>query len=228
MDPEHIDEPSLYNGTVFNPYWPSACPYITSVGATQLNHGETVNDPETVMYQPTFRDGDYPYAMFGSAGGFSNYFPMPEYQKSAVNDYLSNYNPGYPSYIYKGKDSVGAGGGLYAKGGRGMPDVSANGAKLQVYVNGALGPYYGTSLSSPIFASLITLINNERHKAGKGPVGFINPVLYANPQVFNDITTGHAAGCLTDGYSATPGWDPTTGLGTPNYPDLLAVFMKLP
>lgn len=180
------------------------------------------------MYQPSVGSGPIPYAIFGSAGGFSNYFPMPGYQKSAVNNYLSNYNPGYKSYVYTGKDSVGAGGGLYAKGGRGMPDVSANGAKLSVFVNGELGKYFGTSLSSPIFASLITLINNERTKAGKGPVGFINPVLYANPQVFNDITIGNAAGCLTEGFSAVPGWDPTTGLGTPNYPDLLAVFMKLP
>lgn len=153
---------------------------------------------------------------------------MPGYQKSAVNEYLSNYNPGYPSYVYTGKDSVGSGGGIYAKGGRGMPDVSANGAKLATYINGELTKTYGTSLAAPIFASLITLINNERTKAGKGSVGFINPVLYAHPEVFTDITIGHASGCLTDGYSAVPGWDPTTGLGTPNYPALLQVFMDLP
>ena len=72
------------------------------------------------------------------------------------------------------------------------------------------------------------MVNQQRTKAGKGPVGFINPVLYAHTEIFNDITLGFAAGCLTRGYSAVPGWDPTTGLGTPNYPTLLEVFMSLP
>lgn len=50
---------------------------------------------------------------------------------------------------------------------------------------------------------------------------------YANPQVFHDITTGNNPGCNTNGFSASEGWDPVTGLGTPNYPALLDVFMNL-
>jgi tripeptidyl-peptidase I len=57
------------------------------------------------------------------------------------------------------------------------------------------------------------LINEKRIAAGKGPVGFINPVLYENPGALNDITTGKNPGCGTNGFSAVPGWDPVTGLG---------------
>lgn len=81
---------------------------------------------------------------------------------------------------------------------------------------------------TPIVASIIALINNARLDAGKGPVGFINPVIYANPHAFNDITTGDNPGCGTNGFNATKGWDPVTGLGTPNYEKLLKVFMALP
>lgn len=59
-------------------------------------------------------------------------------------------------------------------------------------------------------------------------MGFINPVLYANPSALNDITKGSNPGCGTKGFKAVKGWDPLTGLGTPNYVQLLSVFMALP
>ena len=51
---------------------------------------------------------------------------------------------------------------------------------------------------------------------------------YANPQVLHDITVGNNSGCNTEGFVASPGWDPVTGLGTPNYPAMLALYMSLP
>jgi tripeptidyl-peptidase-1 len=71
-------------------------------------------------------------------------------------------------------------------------------------------------------------INEERLAAGKSTVGFVNPVLYANPGILNDVTKGSNPGCGTDGFSAVSGWDPATGLGTPNYPKMLKLFMSLP
>ncbi len=71
----------------------------------------------------------------------------------------------------------------------------------------------GTSASAPIFASLINRINEQRLNAGKGTLGFLNPALYANPSMLNDITNGTNPGCDTEGFSAVPGWDPVTGLG---------------
>lgn len=85
---------------------------------------------------------------------------------------------------------------------------------------------YGTSLACPLWASIITLINGERSKAGQPPVGFINPALYAHPEAFTDITLGTNPGCGTQGFPASPGRDPSTGLGTPVYPKLLEVFMN--
>ena len=54
--------------------------------------------------------------------------------------------------------------------GRGYPDISANGATFPTYVNQTLQHYYGTSLSTPLWAAVITLINTERQAVGKGPV----------------------------------------------------------
>ena len=85
-----------------------------------------------------------------------------------------------------------------------------------------------TSASAPTVGSIISLINEQRIASGKKTVGFINPVLYANPSAMNDITSGNNPGCGTSGFSAVPGWDPVTGLGTPNYPALSKVFMALP
>ena len=48
---------------------------------------------------------------------------------------------------------------------------------------------------------------------GRGPVGFINPVIYQHPEAFTDITKGKNPGCNTEGFPASEGWDPITGLG---------------
>jgi hypothetical protein len=48
-------------------------------------------------------------------------------------------------------------------------------------------------------------------------VGFLNPILYANPEIFNDITDGNNLVCNgAPAFYCTKGWDPVTGLGTPN------------
>lgn len=111
---------------------------------------------------------------------------------------------------------------------QGYPDVSANGAYMLAFINQTVVHEFGTSLASPIWASVITLINQQRTLAGKGPVGFVNPVLYANPWALNDITNGSNPDCGSAGFHAVEGWDPVTGLGTPNYERLLELFLRLP
>jgi len=83
-------------------------------------------------------------------------------------------------------------------------------------------------LASPLFASVLTLLNQERAAVGKGSIGFVNPVLYRNDHVLNDITAGTNLGCGTEGFHAVEGWDPATGLGTPNYPKMKDLFLSLP
>jgi subtilase family serine protease len=71
----------------------------------------------------------------------------------------------------------------------------------------------GISGSTPIFASIINRINEMRLNAGKNALGFLNPALYSNSEMFNDIVNGTNPGCGTHGFSAVLGWDPVTGLG---------------
>ncbi|KAG9244975.1 hypothetical protein BJ878DRAFT_420204 [Calycina marina] len=58
---------------------------------------------------------------------------------------------------------------------------------------------FGTSASNPVFASIIISINIKRMHAGKGLVGFINSVLYANPGIINTVPTGANQGYGVDG-----------------------------
>ncbi|KAK7045103.1 family S53 protease-like protein [Favolaschia claudopus] len=73
----------------------------------------------------------------------------------------------------------------------------------------------GTSFSSPIFASIVALVNERLIEAGKPVLGFLNPWIYANQDAFTDITEGHNSGfeCPTTSvaFNATKGWDPLTG-----------------
>lgn len=92
------------------------------------------------------------------------------------------------------------------------------------------------SASSPTFAAVISLINNARLSKGKKPLGFLNPWLYSvGKEGLNDIVHGGSTGCTGEsaysglktsfvpyaGWNATIGWDPATGLGTPNLQKLL-------
>lgn len=190
---------------VYNPSFPT-CPYITSVGATRLYNGQTINDKESAMEATEIDTG------FSSTGGFANYFPVPKYQKSAADGYFAKYSPDLPYYYSNANaTNTGAGGGIYNRVGRGLPDVSANGANFRMFNDLQLSHFFGTSLSAPIWGAIITLINQERTVIGKGPVGFLNPVLYENPWMFNDIVNGSNANCGSAGFKAVPGWDPVTG-----------------
>ncbi|KAI1331465.1 subtilisin-like protein [Xylariaceae sp. FL0255] len=233
-----LNDNGTYNdGTSGNfvPSFPSGCPYVLSVGATQIRNGtnnvaQLVHEgkqPEVTMELYLTPDGfvgtDFPIggdpigsSIFSSSGGFSNVFPLPSYQAAAVTAYNEKYAPNY--------------GGKYNATGRarGFPDISSNGAWLSIVVDGEFSMVFGTSCAAPTIAALLGLINGERLKVGKKSVGFINPTLYKNPQILNDVTLGGNPGCGTYGFNAEPGWDPATGLGTPNFPKMLELFLSLP
>ena len=191
---------------MFNPSFPGTCPYITSVGATQVKPNATVLQPEEAAELVIY-----------SGGGFSNVFGTPSYQKSAVETYFAEHKPSYGSDRYNTSQTS-----------RGIPDVSANGVNYVIAIDGVFSYVYGTSASTPTFGSVITLLNAARLDVGKSTVGFINPVLYANPGMMNDITSGGNQGCGTPGFTAVKGWDPVTGLGTPNFPKMVARWLTLP
>jgi kumamolisin len=96
-----------------------------------------------------------------------------------------------------------------AGGGRGVPDVAGNAdpeTGYQVRVDGSDMVIGGTSAVAPLWAALIARLNQIKGS----PLGFINEALYANPSGLSDITSGN-----NGSFSAGPGWDPTTGLGSP-------------
>ncbi|KAH9917405.1 peptidase S8/S53 domain-containing protein [Epithele typhae] len=118
--------------------------------------------------------------------------------------------------------------GTFNATGRAYPDIATNGLNYSVAINGALTLVAGTSASTPTFASLVSAINDTRLAAGKAPVRWINPALYAFADAFNDVTVGNNSGCNTIGFAAVAGWDPASGLGTPDFQKLLSRFLELP
>ncbi|GIK05611.1 tripeptidyl-peptidase sed1 [Aspergillus viridinutans] len=207
----------LSDGKVFAPDFPATCPYLTAVGGTYLPLGA---DPR--------KDEEVAVTSFPSGGGFSNIYQRADYQQQAVEDYFSRADPGYPFYESVDNSSFAENGGIYNRIGRAYPDVAAIGDNVVIFNKGLPTRIGGTSAAAPVFAAILTRINEERLAVGKSTVGFVNPVLYAHPEVFNDITQGSNPGCGTQGFSAAKGWDPVTGLGTPNYPAMLDLFMSQP
>ena len=102
-----------------------------------------------------------------------------------------------------------------------IPDVAAQADLFRIFLSGRPISIGGTSAASPTFAGIVSLLNSARLSKGLPPLGFLNPLVYAlqafTPSAFNDITTGNNPGCGTPGFNATKGWDPVTGLGTPNF-----------
>ncbi|KAJ3740978.1 peptidase S8/S53 domain-containing protein [Lentinula detonsa] len=146
-----------------------------------------------------------------SGGGFSNYFARPAYQDAAVAAFLDN----LPNGTFAG---------LFNPNGRAFPDVAAQADNFQVIIGGETGLIGGTSAASPTFAGFVALLNDARLKAGLPSLGFLNPLFYSTAiSGFNDITSGNAPGCGTEGFNATVGWDPVTGLGTPDVGKLVAL-----
>ncbi|KAF7586002.1 hypothetical protein BBP40_009725 [Aspergillus hancockii] len=204
------------DGKVFAPDFPATCPYLTTTGGTYLPPGADVHEHQE---QAT--------TSFASGGGFSNIYNRPDYQNTAVEQYFANTKLSYPYYESVDNSSFAANGGIYNRIGRAYPDVAAIADNILVFNKGLPTLIGGTSAGAPVFAALLTRINEERLAAGKSTVGFVNPVLYAHPEVFHDVTKGSNEGCGTEGFPAAAGWDPVTGLGTPNYPELLELFMSL-
>eukprot|EP00037_Helgoeca_nana_P008987 m.79222 g.79222 ORF g.79222 m.79222 type:complete len:547 (-) comp19276_c0_seq1:259-1899(-) len=187
----------------FHPSFPACCPAATAVGSTQLT-AEGVEDS----------------AVSFSGGGFTptEYFTRAanaSWQSAAVAAYLASTVEFPPQK-------------LWDRDGRGIPDVSTVGVDFTIIASGQAQGVSGTSASTPTFAGIIALVNDKLMAAGKKPLGFLNPFLYGNPGMFRDITKGYnngGGGLFKKGFYATRGWDPLTGLGTPNYPAMKAAAL---
>lgn len=132
-----------------------------------------------------------------TGGGVSEVFALPTYQQAAKV-------PAAPNGF----------------SGRGVPDVAADAdpeSGYNVVVDGQQSVIGGTSAVAPLWAGLLARINQS---LGKN-VGYVNALLYSGSveATFHDITSGS-----NGDYSAGPGWDACTGLGTPDGAKLLAAL----
>ena len=132
-----------------------------------------------------------------TGGGVSNFFALPSWQANAKVPAPS------------GKT-----------GGRGVPDVAGNAdptTGYQVRYDGSPTVLGGTSAVAPLWAGLVAIANQQLGTQ----VGYLNPIIYtAKPAAtFNDITVGN-----NGAFSAGPGWDACTGLGSPNAAKLIPLL----
>jgi subtilase family serine protease len=195
---------------------PASDPLVTGVGGTTLSADVDGNyQGETAWTEGIFTGCNAPANAADdincSGGGFSDLFAKPSFQKSMV----------------KGKV------------GRGVPDVAynagVNGGVLTVcsICNGGVPAVFlfgGTSAGSPQWAGLTAIADQVAHHR----IGDINSALYsvANSSAkyrsaFHDVTTGNNdVSEIGGGYDARKGWDPVTGLGTPNAAKLLPLLIQ--
>ncbi|HEX3960184.1 MAG TPA: S53 family peptidase [Trebonia sp.] len=172
--------------------YPASSPHVLSIGGTTL-----IGDPGagTITSETVWNGG----SGRATGGGVSNLFDLPDWQAQAD----------VPNRFGK------------AKRGRGVPDVAANAdtdTGYQFLLNGKTGFVGGTSAATPLWAALVC-----RLAQGVGrPFGLLQPLIYP------EQTTSQAAAGFRDviagdngSYAAAPGWDPNTGLGSPDGAALL-------
>ena len=177
--------------------FPASSPWVTSVGGTSLYADVNGNYQRETVWNDGINDA--------TGGGVSQYFRIPLWQKATL--------PSSELAILKGY--------------RGVPDIASNAdpnTGVPVYL-GFLGQgqngYYvfgGTSESSPTWAGILA----DAFQYARHPISFLNLKLYllgqntwVRNQVFHDVTVGNNDQPPIPGYSATVGWDPVTGWGSP-------------
>jgi subtilase family serine protease len=190
---------------------PAADPLVLAAGGTSLNASHAIGSyiGETAWGLPFGSPGTQFQA---SGGGFSQRFARPRYQDGVT--------------------------GITAT--RGVPDVSADASPhtgMALVISNGDNRYTirnsgGTSTAAPLWAGLIALADEY---AGRH-LGFINPAIYrigrsnSYHDAFHDITTGNNTpifpGHTIKGYTATRGWDPVTGWGSPNAQALIPLLAR--
>jgi subtilase family serine protease len=190
--------------------WPASSPLVTGVGGTNLKFGTAT----TAAPSPsgTYRSEMVWNDPFGAGGGgMSILMSEPDYQfqnlRPAVNRTLHHH--------------------------RGVPDVAYNAgvvggviAAWSAVTPGAFFIFGGTSAGAPQWSGIIADLDQARGRA----LGFMNRRLYrlgaagALNTLFHDITAGDNSSNGVPGYPATPGFDLSTGWGTPNFGKLGAIL----
>jgi subtilase family serine protease len=136
---------------------PASQPYVTGVGGTTLFTGPG----RLYVGETVWNESDL--AVEASGGGISSYWPFPAFQ-GEMDPYFITYLGGSLTY-------------------RNVPDVAAvadpnTGVAVYSKYNGGWLSAGGTSVSSPIWASYLSIVNAGMIYSGLGNIGFFNPILY--------------------------------------------------
>jgi subtilase family serine protease len=204
---------------------PASIPYVTGIGGTEFVEGSN-----TSQYWSATNNS--------SNGSALSYIPEEAWNDTASDKVLSASGGGASTIFVKPSWQTGR--GVPSDGERDVPDVSlsaspdhdgylicSNGSCVTGFRDATnnLTVVGGTSAGSPSFAGIVALLNQ---KVGGGGQGNVNPTLYAlatsSPSAFHDVTTGNnivpctagSKNCINGslGYSAGPGYDQVTGLGS--------------
>jgi len=210
--------------------WPASDPLVTGVGGTYLCTSATnttarvldnTSPPANCQGQSQTEIG-----WIDAGGGFSHVFGRPAYQNTlpAGSTTIPQTARGVPDIGLQASSRTGA--LVYTS----LPP-DGNSGLICGSAPCSTGWYDigGTSLSCPQWAGLVAIAD----QINGGGLGLINPALYkiaSNPaqysQSYYDVTTGNnQAFPEVPGYNATTGWDPVTGLGTPNAANLLPALV---
>ena len=237
-----------------NPSYPGSSPYVLSVGATQLLSFDPLDTP----VKPTPCKAGFLWkgfkcasngteqtasvetgALITTGGGFSVYSPRPTWQDKAVKNYLNQAAQLPPTNRFNASN-------------RAYPDVSAIGHNVLVYLKGTgsrgWSNFDGTSASAPVWAGIITLLNDLRKRQNKTTLGMVAPMLYAMyssgsgsggggygftdiyrhggnnkcTRANGEVETPKTPTCCAYGYNSFKnGWDPVNGLGVPRFSQLV-------
>lgn len=171
--------------------YPASDPYVTGVGGTIMELTSSYGYSGETTWFETDNATEY-----GTGGGYSSLFSKPSWQADGAS--------------VLGNATV-----------RCVPDVAAIAEAdesadqyVLLYVNSTAYGVFGTSLSCPIWAGVVATLNQARAAGSLSALGLLGSSIYPlHASCFRDITTG-ANG--TDGYyTATTGYNLSTGLGTP-------------
>ncbi|MGP0071535.1 MAG: protease pro-enzyme activation domain-containing protein [Bryobacteraceae bacterium] len=205
--------------------YPATLPEVTAVGGTMFNEG----------------GGNY-WASQNNSDGTSalSYIPEVAWNETSVDGSIAG-STGGQSVLFS-KPAWQTGPGVPNDGARDVPDVALDAAAQHdpylIFTGGGMPGFEGgTSVATPIFAGIVVLLNQYLVANGiqsQPGLGNINPTLYrlaqSAPQAFHDITQGNnivqcsgGFGCNGGymGFSAGPGYDLVTGLGSVDAANLI-------
>lgn len=184
--------------------YPASDPNVAGVGGTNLSLTQNTfaYAGETVFSSISSGSGD------ASGGGISQFFARPSWQTDG-GTILTNANRCVPDVSMVWQATI--------QGGSGTPAL--------VVLNGSDVGIGGTSLSVQIWGGIAAIVNQACATAGKNPIGLLGPAIYPlhGTSAFNDITSGN-----NGFYSAGPGYDLCTGLGSPNITNLASALGTVP